>query len=76
MTPAPELSNIACPRCGEHKVRPSIKKGPLDAMLSLLRVEPYRCRGCRRRFYRFGGLPRERQEIGQNESDEEDALNR
>ena len=46
-----------------------MKRGPVDAVLSVLAIEPYRCRGCRRRFYRFGRLPREREDVTQGEED-------
>jgi hypothetical protein len=44
----------SCPHCGSHKVRLSIRQGVFDWLVSVLMLSPCRCRGCRRRFYRFG----------------------
>ncbi|MBI1786813.1 MAG: hypothetical protein HYR60_04570 [Acidobacteria bacterium] len=54
-----EFSYPPCPHCGEHKARASMRRGFLDLLLRLISIHPYRCRGCRRRFYRFGSAPPE-----------------
>ena len=41
-----------CPDCGGSDVRPSFPGGPRDGLYRRFGCEPYRCRACRRRFYR------------------------
>src|SRR5512143_1125268 len=40
-----------CWRCGASKVRRSRSDGFIDAAASLLLLRPFRCKGCRVRFY-------------------------
>jgi hypothetical protein len=40
-----------CWRCGAPKVRPSHSAGFLDVAASLILLRPFRCKGCRVRFY-------------------------
>jgi hypothetical protein len=42
-----------CWSCGAAKVRPSIARSLLDRLVLLLLLQPYRCAGCRIRFYGF-----------------------
>ena len=44
----------------------------LEYALSLLSVKPYRCRGCRKRFYRHGPPPAEIEILGITELDPEE----
>jgi hypothetical protein len=41
----------ACPKCGWHNVRASRKRGLGDRLMGLAFLKPYRCKGCRIRFY-------------------------
>jgi len=41
----------ACPKCGWHNVRASRKRGLGDRLMGLAFLKPYRCKGCRVRFY-------------------------
>ena len=43
-----------CPSCGMHKVRRSSLVGIFDELFSRLGVFPFRCFGCRFRFYGLG----------------------
>jgi hypothetical protein len=48
-----------CLSCGAMKVRQSRPSGFFDRLFSLLLIVPYRCNGCRERFYavrQFGGF--------------------
>jgi hypothetical protein len=40
-----------CWRCGAIKVRRSASFGIIDTLVKFLFLVPYRCRGCRSRFY-------------------------
>src|SRR5277367_6461105 len=40
-----------CWNCGASKVRRSLAQGPLDVFSTFLFLSPYRCQGCRVRFY-------------------------
>lgn len=42
-----------CFSCGAMKVRPSRSEGFWDTMVMPLMMRPYRCGGCRARFYGF-----------------------
>ena len=53
---------IQCPSCGMHKVRRSSLAGVIDGLLSRVGVFPFRCFGCRFRFYGLG--PKEPPESG------------
>lgn len=50
------LSIPACWRCGATKVRPSAARPGLDAVVQAFLLRPYRCAGCRTRFYGFRTL--------------------
>ena len=41
-----------CPECGWMDVRRSMPKGPLDFLVRMVGLVPYRCRSCGQRFYR------------------------
>jgi hypothetical protein len=49
---------LTCPRCGWSNVRHSQMSGLLDHVMRLFLLSPYRCRCCRRRFYRYAGIQR------------------
>lgn len=42
-----------CPNCGSNDIRRSSSEGLVAAINNLLGRRPFRCRSCRRRFYRF-----------------------
>ena len=42
-----------CYACGAMKVRPSRAEGFCDVLLTAFVIRPYRCGGCRARFYGF-----------------------
>ena len=46
-----------CWRCGAAKVRASISRSPVDLLAAVFFLQPYRCTGCRARFYAFRTLP-------------------
>ena len=47
-----KISKRECPWCGRTDVRRSHRRGLIDRGLSrLLRISPYRCEECDRRFY-------------------------
>lgn len=50
--PADSL-DYRCPRCGGKDIRPSWQSGVFDGIMKLFRRLPYRCRSCRRRFFRY-----------------------
>ncbi len=43
---------MACPVCGSHDVRRSLRRTVLDVALACLLLAPFRCRHCRVRFFR------------------------
>lgn len=45
---------VKCPSCGMHKVRRSSLAGMFDELLSRVGLFPFRCFGCRFRFYGLG----------------------
>ena len=46
------MGRTICPRCKEHRVRRSCRRGFFEAaVLRLVRMRPYRCQGCDRRFF-------------------------
>ena len=65
---ADPLAGFACPNCGLHKIRPSFPRR-LDAFWGLFGLRPFRCRGCRSRFYRPWPLPPEYRESGEEEEE-------
>ncbi len=46
----------ACPHCGSLEVRPSGRRVVRDYLALLVFLTPWRCEGCRKRFYRFPRL--------------------
>src|SRR5690349_8925324 len=70
---AQRLDGQACPKCGGTNLRHSHSSSWMDLLYLLGACVPYRCRGCRHRFYRReekyeappkGGSPRpERQRL-------------
>ncbi len=42
---------VQCSSCGNYDVRRSQSRGLVDAMARTLGFKPYRCRGCRSRFF-------------------------
>jgi hypothetical protein len=49
-------SIVVCPRCAGPNVRHSRAHGLAEGLfISLLRLTPYRCADCLKRFYRFAG---------------------
>jgi hypothetical protein len=42
-----------CPSCGSYDIRRSSSEGLVAAINNMLGRRPFRCRSCRRRFYRF-----------------------
>ncbi len=56
---------VTCPRCQGRDIRPSHRQGFLErGLLTWLRVFPFRCWQCRKRFYRFVLMGRKRQGYG------------
>jgi hypothetical protein len=45
---------IKCPGCGSKDVRCSRSDGLLSSLLRRLVLHPFRCRSCRKRFFRSG----------------------
>ena len=46
-------AKMYCPSCGWSDIRPSMRRGVVDWVLSRLDLTPFRCRSCRQRFFRF-----------------------
>src|ERR1700733_2382140 len=44
---------IACPKCHKSGAYRSRRKDGLDLLLAFFLVRPFRCRSCRRRYYRM-----------------------
>jgi hypothetical protein len=44
---------IACPKCHWNCAVRSRRKKGLDSLLGFFRLRPFRCRSCRRRYYRL-----------------------
>jgi hypothetical protein len=47
-----ELQKLFCPNCGSVDVRMSQSHRTLDSLLQSFSLRPYRCRSCRKRFYK------------------------
>jgi len=45
--------HIACPRCHWKCAQRSKRRTGLDSILGLFLLRPFRCRSCRRRYYRL-----------------------
>jgi hypothetical protein len=50
---AVEYPSLLCPRCSSNHVRRANRSGFLEELLRVLGLAPFRCRGCRHKFYRF-----------------------
>jgi hypothetical protein len=46
-----------CPSCGGADIRRSLPGGLLDSLMMVFGKAPFRCRGCRRRFYKYVARP-------------------
>jgi hypothetical protein len=56
VTPAPEAieyPSLICPRCSSNHVRRASRSSFFEEFIRLVGMAPYRCRGCRHRFYRL-----------------------
>ncbi len=51
--PPAQAQPVACPKCHWNCVRRSRRRTGLDALLALVFLRPFRCRSCRRRYYRL-----------------------
>ena len=48
-----------CPQCGSQDIRRSSSEGTIPALLRLIGRYPFRCRSCRKRFFRPAPPPEE-----------------
>jgi hypothetical protein len=48
-----EFPSLTCPRCSSNHVRRASRAGFLEELLRVIGMAPYRCRGCRHKFYRL-----------------------
>ncbi len=60
-------SKHRCPSCGSTDTRHSYPGGALDMFMELFGKRPFRCRGCRKRFYGRDDAGREQQSGGSEE---------
>jgi hypothetical protein len=44
---------VRCPNCGRRDVRRSYARGSIDLFMRMFSRNPFRCRSCGKRFYRF-----------------------
>lgn len=49
-----ELSPRRCPKCGVDEVARSRTRGPLERLVRLSGVQPFRCLACYHRFFSLG----------------------
>jgi hypothetical protein len=49
------MFDLRCPACGARKIKPAARKSLSDALLSGLRIYPFRCQLCADRFRKFLG---------------------
>ena len=47
------VGHLRCPSCGGRDIRHSLQNGIRDYIMRFFRRQPYRCRRCRHRFYRY-----------------------
>jgi len=47
---------MRCPDCESDLIRVSTKRGPIDLLVSILGMRPYRCEVCHKRFYQMAGM--------------------
>jgi hypothetical protein len=48
----PDSKQPRCPWCKCYDVRRSTQRNFIDVVLELIDLAPFRCRSCRRRFYK------------------------
>jgi hypothetical protein len=48
-----KLPSLYCPRCTSTQVRRAGRTGMWEEFLRLFFIQPFRCRACRHKFYRF-----------------------
>jgi|HubBroStandDraft_4_1064222.scaffolds.fasta_scaffold3291325_1 uncharacterized protein with PIN domain len=48
----PDPKQPRCPRCKSYDMRRSMRRNFIDVVLELIDLAPYRCRSCRRLFYK------------------------
>ena len=44
---------LNCPRCQSDEIRRSARRGLKESLLKRIRILPYRCIQCEKRFFRF-----------------------
>jgi DNA-directed RNA polymerase subunit RPC12/RpoP len=66
MAESESQTRLRCPACGSRDIRRSFPKPFLDALMSVFKLQPLRCRSCRHRFYRWV-RPEDRLAVGENE---------
>lgn len=47
----------SCPRCGNRELRRSHRRGPVDHVLALVKLRPFRCEFCEIRFHAYQSSP-------------------
>jgi hypothetical protein len=53
------LDRAFCPKCGSSDIRRSKSEGLIAVVNQVFGRWPFRCRSCRRRFYRSADPPQE-----------------
>lgn len=48
-----EVPGRSCTHCGSIEIRPSNRRNAMDILLACVFLVPFRCRTCRKRFYRM-----------------------
>lgn len=48
---------LTCPKCGSGDVRRAKSEGFMPSLLAMFGRWPFRCRSCRRRFFRYAPPP-------------------
>jgi len=56
--------DLTCPRCASKDVRRSRQTGLLALVLKQFSLDPFRCRNCRKKFYRSASLETRRDIAG------------
>jgi hypothetical protein len=46
-------TRVTCPNCKENKAHRSHRQGIRDWIMAWFAVKPYRCHGCKHRFYAY-----------------------
>lgn len=52
MATAGEKTKRLCPNCGSKEVCRSRRHGAVESLLHVLRIVPFRCEDCYKRFFR------------------------